>query len=114
MPSIKKIDCCEPWFSLIKSGQKTVEGRRASSLYNSIKEGDIVIFKNEGEFFSAKVVKINKYVGKDPLTEYLQSESLSKTLPGIETLEEGRNVYLKFYTREQIASTGMLALHVQV
>lgn len=117
---LKTIDCGDPWFSLLKNGSKTVEGRRISPLYQDIKEGDHIIFKNpasnnEGDnTFTALVTKVNRYAGAaDPLGTYLETETLVATLPGITTMEEGRKVYLQFYTEEQLSKSGMLAIHIK-
>jgi ASC-1-like (ASCH) protein len=121
---IRKVECGEPWFDLIKQGRKTVEGRRNSSFWASVTTGEVLHFwkpdpenNQELESFQAEVVKINAYKGNptiDPLSDYLTTEGLIATLPGISSIEEGRQVYLKFYSHESIVELGMLAIHVKV
>jgi ASC-1-like (ASCH) protein len=173
--SVKVLECCEPWFSLIKIGRKPVEGRRNSPLWASIVVGELVRFDNgpkgsaDYDCFFARIMDIRRYPyasssvdkaasapslekktsvpslekgditpspplspissssrhsfstssssstfsSSDPLTTYLLTETLARTLPGVATLEEGRQVYLRFWSAEAINKVGMLALHVR-
>lgn len=40
----------------------------------------------------------------------LEAESLVKVLPGVKTIEEGEQIYRKFYTEEKERSNGVLAI----
>ncbi|WRX21122.1 hypothetical protein QQP08_013609 [Theobroma cacao] len=44
--------------------------------------------------------------------EMLEAESLAKVLPGVETIDEGIQVYRKFYSEEKEMSNGVLAICV--
>jgi ASC-1-like (ASCH) protein len=39
-----KITCDEPWFSLLASGMKEVEGRKGLPKYRNLRPGDEIIF----------------------------------------------------------------------
>jgi len=107
--------CAEPWFSYIRSGVKTVEGRKNSETWKSIKKGDTIIF-NDGkeEKFTAEVTGVNKYTGKDALKDYLEKEGLEQTLPGVKTIEEGMKVYVGCLGgMEKIIDVGILGIHVK-
>jgi ASC-1-like (ASCH) protein len=81
--------------------------------------GDILSIDNEEEpGFApptlAEVTAIRVYTGKDPLLEYLLAEGLGRTLPGIETLTEAIEVYLKFWPAAEIKRLGMRAFTLKV
>lgn len=103
--------CQEPWYSFIKSGIKKVEGRKAAGNYKNIKKGDIITFYNNDDKFDCEVLGVNQYYS---LEEYLKTETLMRTLPGIKTIEEGIKIYLQWSTREQITKNGFLAIQVKV
>lgn len=42
----------------------------------------------------------------------LEVEGLAKVLPGVETIEEGVQIYRKFYSEEKERSNGVLAIQV--
>ena len=90
----------EPWFSLIKVGLKTVEGRLNKGEFMTLKKGDsIIIFNKELGFmreYEIKITSIHKY---KTFSEYLEKEKLEKCLPGIDTIEEGVKVYYKYYSK---------------
>ena len=53
----------------------------------------------------------NSYTCCEPSTKTF--EGLKKTLPNINTLEEGVNVYYKFYTKEDEEKYGILAITIK-
>jgi len=59
---------------------------------------------------------LTKIVGKraySTFKEYLETEGLDKCLPGIETIEDGVGVYYKYYTPEDEAKYGVLAIELE-
>jgi ASC-1-like (ASCH) protein len=96
--SIYEKTVSEPWFTLIKLGIKTVEGRQNKGDCALMKIGDFIIFtNNELGFlrqFKKEITHISFYYN---FKTYLESEMLSSCLPGIDTIEEGLHVYLKYY-----------------
>ena len=108
------IDIQEPWFSLIRDGKKKVEGRKGSPKWNNLKAGDTVSFVNNNESFLAKIIGINKY---SSLEEFLTTETLSRVLPHIRTIEHGKKIYMSppiNWTQEEIDEYGILAIEVQI
>ena len=78
-----------PAFDMIKSGQKTVEGRRDIAKYQ-YKSGDIIILQCKGkESLLLKIIKIVKYTN---VYEYL-NKNLKIALPGVDNIEEGIQKY---------------------
>lgn len=109
------MDISEPYFSLIKDGKKVVEGRKRSDKWRYIRRGDTIKVTCTGvQPYTVKVDCVNLYLPSigDPLTEYLREETLARTLPGVNDLEEGRKVYLQWSTEEGIRSYGMMAITV--
>jgi len=110
-----EIPISEPYFSLILRRVKTVEGKKGTEKWNHLKVGDIVIFTNNGHKFKAEITKINRYYGKYALENYLMSETLEKTLPGVRTINEGVSIYLSppiSWTLKEIEEYGIMAIHI--
>ena len=90
----------EPWFSLIKLGIKIVEGRLNKGEFANMKTGDIILFSNNELGFERKfTIKIKNTTYYDNFKIYLENETLEKCLPGIDNIEDGLNVYYKYYKK---------------
>jgi ASC-1-like (ASCH) protein len=108
---MKEISVSEPWFTLMKSKKKKIEGRLNKGVFATLKKGDTVKFINNDNHFNAKIKKIVKY---DTFKEYLSQEGLKRTLPNIKTIDEGCNIYYKYYTTEQEKEFKILAIYIKV
>lgn len=109
------LNVSEPWFSLIKLGIKTVEGRLSKGKFKEMKPGDIIRWTNqefdfERSFYSRIVSKI-QYTNFE---EYLDREGLDKCLPGIDNLENGLSVYYKYYTKQNEKEYGVVAIKLEL
>ncbi|KAG5530674.1 hypothetical protein RHGRI_025590 [Rhododendron griersonianum] len=167
----------EPFFSQLKDGMKTVEGRCAVGDYNSLHqkikfiigtklitifaEEDFTIYESptipviesvehssfqafecvtgvrgsglslgremvfqvrrmENRIFSGALILFNKCLVLQvqdvrryaSFLEMLEAESLTKVLPGVQTIEEGVQIYRKFYSEEKEKLNGVLAIGV--
>jgi ASC-1-like (ASCH) protein len=126
---IHEMQCSNPWWSLIRSGVKTVEGRRNIGRWKNIVVGDIIKFvlapKNDSETkqFQATVTKITLYQGPETLKNYLKTETLEKTLPEIKSIEDGVSIYTSFYINDKtsedqvkkaIDKSGFLAISIKL
>lgn len=103
----------EPWFSLISTGLKTVEGRKNKGKFKDMKVGDVIVWTNDdfGErYYKTKVVRKTEY---KTFYDYLQAEGLDKCLPSIPTIEQGLSVYFKYYTKEDEARYGVVAIELE-
>ena len=105
----------EPWFSLIKVGLKSVEGRLNKGDFMSLNRGDILtITNNELGFnrtYQIKITSIHKY---KTFSEYLEKEKLEKCLPGIDTIEEGIKVYYKYYSKHDEEKYTIIAIRFRI
>ncbi len=107
-----KIHCQEPWFSAIKYGRKTVEGRKLSPKYANLKPGQTVRFYCGSDSFNVQIIKVVKY---QTLEQYLQTEGFSNVLPGVVCLEDALKVYLQYNSKEALEKAGgFLAIHLKV
>ena len=90
----------EPYFTLMKNGVKTIEGRLNKGKYAKIKKGDeVVVFNNdETNSFNVVVTGVKKYKSFETM---LKTESLEKVLPNIKDVSEGIKIYRKFYSEKK-------------
>ncbi|KMZ64547.1 hypothetical protein ZOSMA_35G00010 [Zostera marina] len=95
-----------PFFSQIKDVLKTVEGRCAVGKYNKIAPGSLILFNK------CLLMRVQKVKWYKSFSMMLETETLSKTLPGVATIEEGVQIYRKFYTEEMEKSNGVLAISI--
>lgn len=106
-PLVKSVS--EPWFGLIASGAKTVEGR--------LSKGDVVEWTNDELGFKRSVRTVVKSVRKyATFKAYLTSEGIDNCLPayGVDTVAKGVKVYRKFYSAAMEKEHGVLAIRVSV
>ena len=105
----------EPWFSLIKLGLKTCEGRLNKSEFAKMVVGDIIVFENK-DFQIPRTIKV-QIVGithYDTFQSYLESETLALCLPGMDTLTEGLGVYYKYFSMEDEIKYGIVAIKLKL
>ncbi|KAA3470638.1 ASCH domain-containing protein [Gossypium australe] len=96
----------EPFFTMLKDGIKAVEGRCAVGDYNRIATGALILFN---KCLVLEVQDVHYYAS---FFEMLEAESLAKVLPGVKTIDEGVQVYRKFYTEEKEKTNGVAAICV--
>jgi ASC-1-like (ASCH) protein len=105
----------EPWFSLIKCGLKTTEGRLNKGDFAEMKRGDLITFTNEEmsslgkRSFQVRITSKRTYPSFDA---YLRGETLKRALPPVDTLEEGVAVYHQYYTPADEATFGIVAIRM--
>ncbi len=103
-----ELDCQEPWFSALKNGEKTIEGRKDSLKYKNIKEGSIIKFKNNNNSFLTEVLKIVKY---ENIRKYLENNNLSKIAPFSNNIDEVEKMYRDMVN--DIDNQEFMAIHVK-
>jgi ASC-1-like (ASCH) protein len=105
-----------PTFDFIMSGIKTVEGRKNSPKYQEYKSGDILIFECGDNTLKTVIKDIKKYTD---VNEYLQKETLKKTLPCVKTIKEGIKIYNLWNKTSEINKLrkkygyGFLGIHIK-
>jgi ASC-1-like (ASCH) protein len=62
--------------------------------------GDLIVFTNNELGFERKCkVEIKNITYYNNFQLYLESETLEKCLPGIDNIEDGLNIYYKYYKK---------------
>ncbi len=105
------IHCDDPWFSYIRQGLKTVEGRKSTHSYKKIAPGDFINFSNGEESFKALVTEVRQY---DSIESYFLDVTLEKALPGISTIEQGLEIYYQWSSEESIKQYGFLGIFIEL
>lgn len=109
---VMRIHCQEPWFSKIRDGIKTVEGRKYNRKYHNLKSGDLLEFYCDDESFLTEVIEVKFY---KTLEEYLEIEGYKNVLPGINSFSEAVAVYLQYNSREDLNKAGgFIGIHIKV
>lgn len=93
----------EPWFTLILLGLKIIEGRKNKGRFKEMKVGEIIEWTNNDFVPRSVLTKITKKKEYSTFREYLETEGLNNCLPGITNIEDGLNVYFKYFTKEDEA-----------
>ncbi|KAF9618639.1 hypothetical protein IFM89_002334 [Coptis chinensis] len=118
----------EPFFSQLKAGVKTIEGRCAVGDYERIQSGDLLLFN---KCLLLEVQDVERYTS---FSAMLEAKSLERVLPGIKTIEQGRTpkpcssypsqipmsvylfsgaqIYHNFYAEEKEKLNGVVAICV--
>lgn len=105
-----QIHCEDPWFSLIRQGLKSVEGRKNTHSYKKLQVGSFINFSNGKESFMAVVTEVRSY---SSLEKYLEDVTVDKALPGIVSLEEALKVYYQWSAPEKINQYGFLGIFIR-
>lgn len=105
----------EPWFTLVGSGAKTVEGRLAKGSFAQMAPGDTVTWYNDDWGWTREVrTRIARVTPHANFRRYLSQEGLHRCLPaqGVRTLAQGVRVYRMFYPADEERRHGVLALQL--
>ncbi|WP_457614510.1 HisA/HisF-related TIM barrel protein [Methanopyrus sp.] len=97
----------EEYLNLIKEGRKTVEGRVKDDKRARIKPGDKILFNRR---LLVKVVDVREY---DSFEEMLREEGLKNVLPNVNSIEEGIEIYRRFYSSGKEKMFGVLAIEIE-
>ncbi len=103
------------WFDYIASGRKNIEGRLYDEKRRRIRIGDCILFKStsdrvDGSLYTI-VIGLRRY---NSFREMLISEGIERVLPGIYSINEGINVYYKYYSPVEEQKYGVLAIEVDL
>lgn len=108
-----KITVNDPWFTFIKSGSKKYEGRCYWKSVLNYKVGDILIIHHHTDSTVEPLqVKIISLLLFKTFEEALQKLPIEEILPDIKSIEEGINIYLKFYSLETQYKYGVCMIEI--
>lgn len=102
-----RIECAEPWFTLILEGKKPLTGRKNSPKYQHLRPGDEVELYWKDQSFRAKIADIKHFKS---IEDYLRQCTLEKALPGISSFEEGLKIYSQWNSPQDIEQWGFIAI----
>lgn len=103
-----EINIQEPYFSFIRDGVKTVEGRINKGRFAQIREGDTLIVKGIAKQFKVLYKKPYK-----TFLEMIEKEGVKNVIPDKESVQDGANVYFKFFTKKQEKEFGVVAIKIE-
>jgi ASC-1-like (ASCH) protein len=113
---VLKVD--EPWFTHIREGRKTVEGRKMNTKWLKFRPGcRLTVTKTDGtgERITVEVTEISYHAPCAETVEmFLAYATLDKALPGVETVPEGVAIYNRYLGKNHILVTGMIGIHLRV
>ena len=109
--SVIEMSIQEPYFTLIKNGRKKIEGCLDKGKAAKLIIGDKIRFTNNNKSIMVRVVNIVKYPSFE---DYLIQEGLRRTLPNIDSIKKGVNIYHTFFTPEQEQQYGVIAIYVKL
>ena len=99
-----KLNVQEPYFTHIKNGTKTSEGRLAKDNFIQLIEGDQVEFNDQ---LTKTIISVNKY---KTFEQMIIAEGLANVIPGAKNIEEATAVYYKFYSAADELKYGVCAI----
>ena len=116
--TIYKEHLSEPWFSLILLGLKTCEGRLHKHRFQTYKVGDIIMWYND-DFGKTRFVmtEITHTYVMETFEDFLKDNShggLKDALPGMPSVSHGLEVYYKYFTKEEEAEFGVVAIKLEL
>ncbi len=108
------VEIQQRWFDAIVRGDKNVEGKKGSPKWAEIKQGDSLMFVSptQEKFYATVIADPRRY---SSVADYLINEGLRHTLPGVTTLQDGIDVYLKprgFWEPEEVGQYGIIAFEL--
>ncbi len=102
----------EPYFTFVKNGQKTIEGRIKKGWYKYIAPKDHIIVYNAKETDSVEVL-VKKVTTYNTFCEMLEKESFKKIFPDVKSIHQGVKIYKRFYSSEQEKQFGVVAIEIK-
>ena len=87
----------DPWFNLVKEGIKLYEGRCYWKSVLDFKIDDQVLVSHHTDISKPSFIcNIKTILHFTTFKEALEKLGLDSTLPGVKTIDEGVDIYLKF------------------
>ena len=104
----------EPWFTLIYLGIKSVEGRLNKGQFKEMKVNDEIKWINEDFNHREVITRVVSKQEYPTFKDYLEGEGLEKCLPAISSINDGLNVYYKYYSKDDESKYGVIAIRLEV
>lgn len=111
----QRITLGREYIAQIKSGEKTIEGRVNTTMFQNLRVGDNVVFyenRNPDNEVKCSIIAKRKYTS---FREMLTQEGVAKCLPKVKTLEEAVGIYDKIPGyNEKVKQFGALAIEIEL
>lgn len=105
----------EPWFSYVRAGRKTIECRLFRDKFRAVHVGQIIRFHHappeEIRPIETRVVDIRRYAS---FAECLERDAFYRILPDTRDIDDGIQIYRKFYNADDEKSYGVIAIEFNV
>jgi ASC-1-like (ASCH) protein len=104
----------EPYFTFIKEGKKTVEGRLCRDKWEVLESGDEILVtcvERPEEQILVEVVRKEKY---KTFREMIEVEGFQNVIPDAKNTEGAVAEYYKFYSKGDEEKFGVLALKIKL
>ena len=111
-----RMEINDEWLNHIIDGRKTIEGRKNNpASWGRLRVNDVIVAVPTGsgadyDGHRFRVVGIRYY---SSVTKYLEAEGLEHCLPGVESIEEGVSIYMRWSTAEEITQYGFMAIELK-
>lgn len=103
------------WFNYIASRRKNIEGRIYDKKRRKIRIGDCILFIPDDngayELLYTVVIGLRRY---NSFKEMLINEGIGRVLPDVHNINEGINVYYRYYSRAEEQKYGVLAIEIDL
>ena len=112
MTVIFRKHCAQPWFDLVRRGEKTIEGRLFKGDWKKMRIGDEIVFFNGNQEFKGKIINLYR---RESFFQLI-SEFKKQLLPGIDLtdINNGVEVYRQYFSQEDEKQYGVLGLRIQL
>ena len=113
MSTVHTMKLSEPWYTLVKNGNKTVEGRINDEKRQKLKIGDTIIFTDTSgkNSFQKRIKNLKTFKTFDSA---IREAKLKNILPGIRTYKKGVDVYLSIKGfKEKENKYGVLLIYLE-
>lgn len=106
----------EPWFTYIKNGRKTVEGRLNKGRFKEIEIGTILRFIDNNNLDNYVTVRVVNIINYDTFRDMLETEGIDNVLPdeSVRSIDDGVLVYREFYSHEAEKANKVLAIKIKL
>lgn len=102
----------DPWFDLVKTGQKQWEGRCFWKAARGYKIGDTLRISHHTrpeEPYCAKITDLRRFA---TFEEALQTLGLDQVLPRVETVEQGVEIYQRYVSLPTQQEFGVIMIKI--
>lgn len=103
-------DVEKEWLDHLVTGRKTVEGRKASPRWITVKVGETIELTCKAEPDRKEYFKVRSVRYYKDLTEYLETEGYDNCLPDIGSLEAAMEKYKEWSKEGELKKYGFMGI----